>query len=139
MADHFRPLYRALTTLPAQAGDSSARTVERAEGVDLKACAEARRELATSSLATLNAVFALCDPELLHQVAKDLGLDLAAQTPPVALSTLPLARVLDALIAASVPDPGVESQVVSTELAQLLKTSAVPLATSAAWGPVRYC
>ena len=74
-------------------------------------------------------VFALCDPELLHQVAKDLGLDLAAQTPPVALSTLPLARVLDALIAASVPDPGVESQVVSTELAQLLKTTAVPLAT----------
>ena len=66
----------------------------------------------------LRFVFALCDPELLHQVAKDLGLDLAAQTPPVALSTLPLARVLDALIAASVPDPGVESQVVSTELAQ---------------------
>jgi hypothetical protein len=58
------------------------------------------------------------EPELLHQVAKSLGLDLAAQTPLVALSTLPLARVLDALIAASVPDPGVESQVVSTELAQ---------------------
>ena len=108
--------------------------VERAEGIDLKACAEARRDLATSSLATLNTVFALCDPELLHQVAKDLGLDLAAQTPPVALSTLPLARVLDAIIAASVPDPGVESQVVSTELAKLLHTSAVPLATSAAWG-----
>ena len=83
--------------------------MERAEGIDLKACAEARRDLATSSLATLNTVFALCDPELLHQVAKDLGLDLAAQTPPVALSTLPLARVLDAIIAASVPDPGVES------------------------------
>ena len=72
--------------------------VKRAEGVDLKACAEARRELATSSLATLNAVFALCDPELLHQVAKSSGLDLAAQTPPVALSTLPLARVLDVSI-----------------------------------------
>ena len=54
--------------------------VERAEGIDLKACAEARRDLATSSLATLNTVVALCDPELLHQVAKDLGLDLAAQT-----------------------------------------------------------
>ena len=109
--------------------------VERAEGIDLKACAEARRDLATSSLATLNTVFALCEHELLHQVAKDLGLDLAAQTPPVALSTLPLARVLDAIIAASVPDPGVESQVVSTELAKLLHTSAVPLATSAAWVP----
>ena len=113
----------------------TASAVERAEGVDLKACAEARRDLATSSLATLDTAFALCDPELLHQVAKDLGLDLAAQTPPVALSTLPLARVLDAIIAASVPDPGVESQVVSTELAKLLHTSAVPLATSAAWGP----
>jgi hypothetical protein len=66
--------------------------VERAEGIDLKACAESRRDLATSSLATLNTVFALCDPELLHQVAKDLGLDLAAQTPPVALSTLPRTR-----------------------------------------------
>ena len=30
MADHFRPLYRALTTLPAQAGDSSARALTRA-------------------------------------------------------------------------------------------------------------
>jgi hypothetical protein len=30
----------------------TASAVERAEGVDLKACAEARRELATSSLAT---------------------------------------------------------------------------------------
>ena len=68
-------------------------------------------------------------------MAKSLGLDLAAQTPPVALSTLPLTRVMDALIAASVPDPGVESQVVSTELAKLMKTAAVPLATSAAWEP----
>jgi hypothetical protein len=67
----------------------------------MKACALARRELATSTLETLAAIFPLCSPELLHQVAKNLGLDLSAQTPDVALLTQPLAMVVDALVAAT--------------------------------------